>query len=97
MAEREQAEPTQLAYVDREKASVECEEGKALFKQSDFASALKAFTKAIKRDPEDSRGYNNRTNTYTKLAALPEALKDADEAIKVDPNCVKAIEVAKRQ
>lgn len=51
---------------------------------------MKAYTEAIKRDPQDPRGYNNRANAYTKLAALPEALKDADEAIKVDPKFVKA-------
>ena len=51
---------------------------------------MKAYTEAIKRDPKDPRGYNNRANAYTKLAALPEALKDAEEAIKVDPKFVKA-------
>ncbi|OJT13177.1 Heat shock protein sti1 -like protein [Trametes pubescens] len=89
-AEREQAEQARLAYIDPEKASAAREEGNALFKQGDFAGAVKAYTEAIKRDPKDPRGYNNRANAYTKLAALPEALKDADEAIKVDPKFVKA-------
>lgn len=38
----------------------------------------------------DPRGYNNRAAAYTKLAALPEALKDADKAIEIDPKFVKA-------
>lgn len=46
---------------------------------------MKAYSEAIKRDPSDPRGYNNRANAYTKLASLPEALKDAEEAVKVDP------------
>lgn len=51
----------------------------------DFAGAVKSYTESIKRDPSDARGYNNRANAYTKLVAFPEALKDAEQAIKVDP------------
>jgi tetratricopeptide (TPR) repeat protein len=56
-----------------------------VFLQSgDFAGSVKSYTEAIKRDPTDPRGYNNRANAYTKLAAFPEALKDAEQAIRVD-------------
>lgn len=51
----------------------------------DFAGAVKSYSESIKRDPSDPRGYNNRANAYTKLVAFPEALKDAEQAIKVDP------------
>ncbi|KZS97739.1 hypothetical protein SISNIDRAFT_449295 [Sistotremastrum niveocremeum HHB9708] len=51
----------------------------------DFVGAVKSYTESIKRDPSDARGYNNRAAAYTKLVALPEALKDAEEAIKIDP------------
>jgi stress-induced-phosphoprotein 1 len=61
------------------------EEGNTLFKAGDFAGAVKAYTESIKRDPKDPRGYNNRAAAYTKLVALPEALTDANDAIKVDP------------
>jgi stress-induced-phosphoprotein 1 len=50
----------------------------------DFAGAVKSYTEAIKRDPSDPRGYNNRATAYTKLVALPEALKDAETAIGLD-------------
>lgn len=89
-AERAQAEAQRLAYIDPEKAAEAREEGNKLFKAGDFAGAVKAYTEAIKRDPKDPRGYNNRANAYTKLVALPEALKDAEEAIRVDPTFVKA-------
>ncbi|KAH9918139.1 activator of Hsp70 and Hsp90 chaperone [Fomitopsis serialis] len=89
-AERTQAEAARLEYIDPEKAAQAREEGNALFHKGDFAGAVKAYTEAIKRAPTDPRGYNNRANAYTKLVALPEALKDTDEAIKVDPTFVKA-------
>ena len=89
-AEREAAEKARLAYIDPAKADAAREEGNALFKAGDFAGAVKAYTEAIKRNPDDPRSYNNRANAYTKLAAFPEALKDAEAAIKVDPKFIKA-------
>ena len=82
--ERTKAEADRLAYIDPEKSAVAREEGNVLFKAGDFAGAVKSYTESIKRDPKDPRGYNNRAAAYTKLVALPEALKDANEAIKTD-------------
>lgn len=84
-AEREKAAVDAAAYIDPVLSEKAREEGNTLFKAGDFAGAVKSYTESIKRDPKDPRGYNNRALCYTKLAALPEALKDADEAIKVDP------------
>ena len=83
--ERTKAEAEKLAYIDPEKSAQAREEGNALFKKGDYAGAVKAYTESIKRDPNDPKGYNNRANAYTKLVALPEALKDAEAAVKVDP------------
>lgn len=85
-AERLSAEEAKKAYIDPEKSHVAREEGNVKFKTGDFVGAVKDYTESIKRDPSDARGYNNRAAAYTKLAALPEALKDVNEAIKVDPN-----------
>ena len=84
-AERTQVEQERLAYIDPEKSAIAREEGNVSFKAGDFAGAVKSYTEAIKRDPQDARGYNNRAAAYQKLVAFPEALKDADEAIKIDP------------
>lgn len=51
---------------------------------------MAAYSEAVKRDPKDPRSYNNRSNAYTKLMAFPEALKDAEKAIEVDPKFIKA-------
>lgn len=84
-AERVKAEADKEAYIDHEKSHAAREEGNVKFKAGDFVGAVKDYTESIKRDPADPRGYNNRAAAYIKLAALPEALKDVNEAIKVDP------------
>ncbi len=85
-AERAKAEIDRQAYIDPEKSHIAREEGNNQFKSGDFAGAVRSYTESIKRDPTDARGYNNRAAAYTKLVALPEALKDANEAIKIDPS-----------
>ncbi|KAH9991493.1 activator of Hsp70 and Hsp90 chaperone [Russula vinacea] len=88
--ERAKVAADRAAYIDPALSAVAREEGNRLFKEGDFAGAVKSYTESIKRDPSDARGYNNRALAYTKLVALPEALKDAEEAIRVDPAFVKA-------
>lgn len=84
-AERAAAEQARLAYIDPAKADAAREEGNAAFRTGDFASAVGHYAESIKRNPDDARGYTNRAAAYTKLMALPEALKDADKAIEIDP------------
>jgi stress-induced-phosphoprotein 1 len=83
--ERIKAEDDRKAYVDPEKSAAAREEGNLQFKAGNFAEAVKSYSESIKRDPGDARGYNNRAAAYMKLVAFPEALKDADEAIRTDP------------
>ncbi|KAI0253162.1 activator of Hsp70 and Hsp90 chaperone [Lactifluus subvellereus] len=75
--ERAKAAADRAAYIDPALSAAAREEGNRLFKEGDFAGAVKSYTESIKRDPSDARGYNNRALAYTKLVALPEALKDA--------------------
>ena len=82
--EKLKAEEDRKAYIDVEKSAIAREDGNVKFKAGDFAGAVKDYTESIKRDPSDARGYNNRAAAYMKLVAFPEALKDANEAIKVD-------------
>lgn len=84
--EKMKAEEDRKAYIDVDKAAIAREDGNVKFKAGDFAGAVKDYTESIKRDPSDARSYNNRAAAYMKLVAFPESLKDANEAIKVDPN-----------
>ena len=95
-AEKQKSVAERAAYVNPELSEKAREEGNTLFKAGDFAGAVKAYTESIKRDPNDPRGYNSRALCYPKLAALPEALKDVEEAIKVDPKFGKCMVAIRR-
>ncbi|KAM0787259.1 hypothetical protein ACM66B_006494 [Microbotryomycetes sp. NB124-2] len=88
-AERIKDEQERLAYIDPAKADEARELGNKAFKQGDFAGSVTHYAESIKRNPSDARGYTNRAAALTKLLALPEALKDAEKAIEVDPTFVK--------
>jgi stress-induced-phosphoprotein 1 len=83
--EKEKKEADAKAYIDPALSAAAREEGNKLFKAGDFAGSVKAYTEAIARDPSDARSYNNRAAAYQKLVALPEALKDSEKAVEVDP------------
>ncbi|KAH6575146.1 hypothetical protein BASA60_005167 [Batrachochytrium salamandrivorans] len=78
------------SYKDPALSDVAREAGNELFKKHDYVNAIKQYTDAIKRNPEDPRNFSNRAACYTKLMALPEADKDCDLAIKLDPGFLKA-------
>ncbi|CEH18652.1 Molecular co-chaperone STI1 [Ceraceosorus bombacis] len=83
-------EKEKQAYIDPSKAEEERARGNELFKKGDFAGSVAAYTESIKRNPSDSRGYTNRASSYLRLMAFPEALKDGDSALSLEPNSVKA-------
>ncbi|ORY43280.1 TPR-like protein [Rhizoclosmatium globosum] len=89
-AEKIQKEAEKEAYRNPELADAAREIGNELFKKHSYAEAVKHYTEAIKRNDKDPRNFSNRAACYIKLMALPEADKDCDEALKLDPNFIKA-------
>ncbi|MCO5588166.1 hypothetical protein L7F22_042121 [Adiantum nelumboides] len=89
-AEKTLKERQKQAYIDPAKSDEERNRGNDLYKAGDFVGSVQAYTESIKRNPNDPRGYTNRASAYIKLVALPEALKDCEEAIKMDETFTKA-------
>ena len=81
-----------LAYIDPEKAEEHRLKGNDLFKEHKFPAALKEYTEAEKRNPNEAKICANKAACYIKLMEPKFAEKECDKCLKMDPTYIKAYE-----
>jgi stress-induced-phosphoprotein 1 len=88
-AEKELKTKQDREYRDPAKAEEANKLGNEAFKSHQYPDAVKHYSEAVKRNPEDPKLFSNRAAAYTKLMAYAEALKDCEECLKLNPSFVK--------
>lgn len=88
--EKEIRMETEKLYQNPAIAEEEKNRGNELFKAGNFSTAIKHYTEATKRNPNDPKLFSNRAACYTKLLSFDLALKDCDMCIELNPTFLKA-------
>ena len=88
--QKEKQKKDALDYINPEIAEQHKTKGNEFFKAGNFPDALKEFDEGIKRDPNNKFLYSNRAFAYIKLMEPVQGLRDAEKALEIDPEFVKA-------
>ncbi|KAH0794649.1 Stress-induced-phosphoprotein 1 [Histomonas meleagridis] len=77
-------------YLDPELSIKAKKEGNEFFEKGQYPEAIKCYTEAIKRAPNNHSLYTSRAVAYSKLGEIPLAIKDCERAIEINPKYAKA-------
>merc|ERR1712070_253539 len=92
--QKEKKTAAEKAYQDPAKAAEEKEAGNALFKEGKWVEAMRKYSEAIKRDPNNPETshiyYSNRGNCFIRMNEMNAAVEDFDKCIELNPKYPKA-------
>ena len=89
--DQEEGEGSDSAGHRKFLAEKEKDLGNKAFAGGDYAGAIEHFSRALKLTGPNCIYYTNRAAAYLRASRAAEALKDAEEAVSLDPQYVKAL------
>merc|ERR1711916_23218 len=88
-AEDKLKEAEAKAYLDPEKGEEAKAQGNEHYKKEEFGDAVRSYSEAIRRNPNNAVYFSNRCMAYIKLREYQLALKDADKCLELDSSFIK--------
>eukprot|EP00398_MALV-I-01_sp_L67-1_P000484 gene484-491_t len=89
-AQKAKSDQEKKAYENPELAEHNREKGNEFFKNKQWVDAKKEYDDAVRRAPREAKLYSNRAAALQKLMAYPDALKDLEKCLQLDPKFIKA-------